>query len=136
MKMVGKRYDSITKRVKKGNPYVKYAHVQDIKMINIKSEGNFFGYVFERRVHGNGKRDSRIILPKEFAGRVYTLIMIPQELNRKIMENGESINPLKYMQSLQKDDEYDLGIGGQIKYKHRDNIKPTKIEISEQEVKL
>jgi hypothetical protein len=119
MSTKGKKFDKLTSEDKQ------------LKFINAKFEGRFFGYVFEKRVSNASVKNktSQIILPAGFAGKRYTVILIPKELNKKMIEMGQTVDIDSYMKKEVRDQDY-------FKKRLPPDNKPTELSIIDEEVRL
>ena len=109
-----------------------------VKNISVSFLGKFFGFVFDRKVklanNGTGKTQYGFMkLPPGMAGKTYTVIMIPKELNTKIFERGERVDWNQFYDGAVKDEYFDkfkTGIFSDF------DKRPTKMEINDDEVRL
>lgn len=110
-----------------------------VKQINVSFLGKFFGFVFDRKVFlSNISKDGKsstayMRLPPTMAGKTYTVILIPKELNTKIFQKGERVDWNQFYDGAVKDAYFDKFRGGM--YSDFDK-QPTKLEITDDEVRL
>jgi len=110
-----------------------------VKQINVSFLGKFFGFVFDRKVFlsnisKNGKSTTAYMrLPPTMAGKTYTVILIPRELNTKIFQKGERVDWNQFYDGTVKDEYFEKFRGGL--YSDFDK-QPTKLDITDDEVRL
>lgn len=109
-----------------------------VKKININFTGKFFGFVFDRKVtiagsspknHGYGF----MRVPYQMAGKSYTVILIPKELNTKIFEKGERVDWNQFYDGAVRDGYFNKFKGGTFSDFDK---SPSNIDISDDEMKL